>query len=165
MYSTVSGINISVKFIRVIVAQHWGVQTILATHLRSKYKVPPRCPTLIVLVSTLFLLYFPCLLSLKGVDVSSRYFFLTIIIDKSGHISLCNIHIMYIYQTMHVWLGMFNGFHSVQTHHNTELVTIFLLYYLFSHSLFQICISWSHSSFHCNPSPLFQSMCQKVHLL
>ena len=56
-----------------------------------------------------FLLYFPCLSFMKHVDVSSHYFFLIVIMDKLN-ISL-------------VMLGMFNDFHSVQTHHNTELIT------------------------------------------
>ena len=37
---------------------------------------------------------FPLSSSMKCVDVSSHYFFLVVIIDKAGHISLCNIHTM-----------------------------------------------------------------------
>ena len=92
-----------------IFAQHWGIQTISVTHLRNKYEAPPRHPTLIVLVSVLFLLYCPCLSFMKCVDVSSHYFFLVVIMDK------LNINLM--------MLGMFDGFHSVQIHHNTELIT------------------------------------------
>ena len=35
---------------------------------------------------------------------------------------------MYTYNTVDVWLGMSNGFHSVQTYCNTELTTILLLH-------------------------------------
>ena len=51
---------------------------------------------------------------------------------------------MYIYQTTDIWLGMFDGFHSVQTHHNTELITIFLLH-ISSHAPYSKLVSHDHT--------------------
>ena len=51
---------------------------------------------------------------------------------------------MYIYQTMDAWLGMFDGFYSVQTHCNTELITIFLLH-IRSHVPYSKFVSHDHT--------------------
>ena len=133
---------------------HWGIHTICATHLRNKYEVPPGCPIPIVLALALFHLYFPCLSFMKCVDVSSCYFFLIVIMNK------LNISLM--------MLCMLDGFHSAQTHCNTEFITFFWLHIFcpvitwsnskifkvhpFSCSLFPNLVYQYHTSHsHCNP--------------
>ena len=56
------------------------------SHIRNKYEAPPVCPTFwkleLALIKSLFLIFFPCIFSVKLVDVSSWYFFLIAIINK-----------------------------------------------------------------------------------
>ena len=101
MYSTLLELHLLLVIFREysIFAQHWGIQTIFVTHLRNKYEVPPRHPTLIVMALALFLLYFPCPSFMKHIDVSSQYFFLIVIIDEldsSLFMTACKIQFLFI---------------------------------------------------------------------